>query len=90
MSYTTINNNDNISILVNSTEIASMTVSDSWDNLFYNVTINGNKVSNSSITVGATSVVIDESAFTRGDLVDFSWINNDVNNLQQILVSQKH
>ena len=80
MSYTTINNNDNISILVNSTEIASMTVSDSWDNLFYNVTINGNKVSNSSITVGATSVVIDESAFTRGDLVDFSWVNNDVNN----------
>ena len=43
-----------------------MTVSDSWDNLFYNVTINGKQVS-LTITVGATSVVIDESAFTRGD-----------------------
>lgn len=80
ISYTTVNNNDNISIVVNNTEIASMTVSDSWDNLFYNLTVNGNKITDSLVTVSDTNIVIDESAFTRGDLVDFAWINNDVNN----------
>ena len=71
---------DNFTIFADNVEIASMSVSNNWDNLFYNLTINGNKVSSSLVTVGATSISIDESAFVRGDLVDFSWVNNDKNN----------
>lgn len=78
--YTTANNNDNISITVNDIQIASMTVSDDWDNLFYKVTVNGKTIPNSLLTVSDTNIIIDESAFTRGDLIDFSWTNNDVNN----------
>ena len=73
-------NGDNFSIITNNTEIASMSISNSWDNLFYNVTVNGNKVLNSLVTVNATSIVVDESAFANGDLIDFSWANNDKDN----------
>ena len=71
---------DNFTIIADNVEIASMSVSNSWDELFYNVTVNGNKISNSLITVSNTSVVINESAFVVGDLIDFSWRNNDKNN----------
>ena len=71
---------DNFTIFANNTEIASMSISNNWDNLFYNLTINGNKIPSSSVTVGATSISIDESAFVRGDLVDIEWTSNDKNN----------
>ena len=71
---------DNFSIFADANEMASMSISENWDRLFYDVTINGNKVSNSLVTVGATSTVIDESAFTKGDLVDFNWVSNDKTN----------
>lgn len=71
---------DNFSIITNNTEIASMSISNSWDNLFYGVTVNGNTVPSSAVTINATSTVIDESAFVKGDLIDFNWTNNSKTN----------
>jgi hypothetical protein len=71
---------DHFTILADNTEIASMTISKDWDELFYNVKVNGNPVPTSLVSANATTLVIDQSLFTTGDLVDFVWTNNDASN----------
>ena len=60
--------------------LQSFVVSKQWDNLFHNVTINGNKIDTSKVTIGSTTIEIDQTAVSEGDLIDLYWANKDLTN----------
>jgi len=74
-------NNTHFDIVAGGTTVLqSFIVTQQWDNSFYKLTVNGNNIEPAKVTIGATTVTIDESAFAINDLVDFSWRNNDLAN----------
>ena len=63
-----------------STVLQSFVIAQNWDKSLYNITVNGKDIDSSKLTVGTATISVDESVLAVGDLIDFSWRNNNLTN----------
>ncbi|SVB07601.1 uncharacterized protein METZ01_LOCUS160455, partial [marine metagenome] len=72
--------NTRFDLVLDGNVIQSFIVTKQWDNIFHNITVNGDVIAPAMITVGATTIEIDESILAVNDLIDLYWKNNDLTN----------
>ena len=74
-------NNTRFNLVGNgNTVIQTFVVSEQWDNLFYNITIDGKRIDQSNLTINETTIDIDASVLNKNSLVDLYFRNVDLAN----------